>query len=272
MKKILSILLTLTLVIGCSTTVFAETSTEAGSQSQDVYGTFVAGTKTSTIFTVDIEWSAMDFTYYEANEPVWDPETHTYSNVEEYGEHWEGEGTITVTNHSNTAIKAVSKYTGLEGYKTAGLEFNNKEVYLESAEIGNEAKEEVITVTPYGTLPVLNEKTKIGTITVELSEFEVADNREELLVDIQDLNNNLQAVRNNIDYQISEGALVVDDASTVPSGTAYITNAARATLASAITATDEYNEQLQTMTVEELQSLYVLAYGVMRNSNIITKG
>ena len=60
----------------------------------------------STTMSVDVEWEEMNFTYFGGHK-VWDPETHSYTT--ESACWWDEPKAITVTNHSNSAIKAQQK-------------------------------------------------------------------------------------------------------------------------------------------------------------------
>ena len=57
----------------------------------------------STTMSVDVEWEEMNFTYFGGHK-VWNPETHSYTT--ESACWWDEPKEITVTNHSNSAIKA----------------------------------------------------------------------------------------------------------------------------------------------------------------------
>ena len=173
MKKLISLLLALAMIMSLSITAFAdETDVTAGSYNTDVTGTYVEGNDSNgTVFSVDIKWTGMNFTYYAEKGPVWNTEDHTYSAAEPA--RWEGTGTITVTNHSNTRISATPAYTKETGYETVEIEFDKDKLTLVSADIDNTAVTNTIIVTPGGSLPAISNDTnsaKIGTITVTIAE------------------------------------------------------------------------------------------------------
>jgi len=172
MKKLISLILALALVMSMSAVVFAEdqTNVSVGDYTADVTGTYVAGTTGGTIFSVDIAWAGMSFTYHAEQQPVWNVETHTYS--EAVAAYWEGEGTITVTNHSNAKISATPTYTKNTGFESANMSFSTGKLNLASAADTNAAVVGTITVTPSGSLPANTEDATIGTITVTISEYE----------------------------------------------------------------------------------------------------
>ena len=79
MRKIVSLLLTLLLFISMRTAATAATITAVpGSDSMDVMATYEPGGTSEIIYSVDISWGSMEFTYTSATEGTWDPETHTY--------------------------------------------------------------------------------------------------------------------------------------------------------------------------------------------------
>ena len=172
MKKMFSLLLALVMIMSLSVSVSAaegdQAGVEAGDYSANVTGAYVAGTTSSgTVFSVDIAWSNLSFTYHAEKAPVWDAEDHTYS--EAVAAYWEGEGTITVTNHSNTKITAVPKYNPGDAYANADMVFSTDKLLVASAEAGS-AQTGTITVTPAGYLPEMNESATIGSITVTIAQ------------------------------------------------------------------------------------------------------
>jgi len=68
MKKLTALFLAIMLVAAMSTTAFAASITTAGgSNSADVTGTYVAGSAGGTVYSVDITWGSMAFTYTGAS-------------------------------------------------------------------------------------------------------------------------------------------------------------------------------------------------------------
>lgn len=176
MKKTISVLLTLVLMFSLSVTAFAaNVDSSPASESADVNATYVAGSSGGVVFSVDIEWTAMNFTYQAAGQPVWDPESHSYSDAVPAS--WSGSGTVTITNHSNTALDVTPSYTMDSGYEATTLTFTadgeaiDGSVVVGSAADTNAAVKKVITVTPGGSLASTADG-KIGTVTVTVAESE----------------------------------------------------------------------------------------------------
>lgn len=173
MKKILSVILTLTMVISLSVSAFAASGITSGeTDSCDVKGTY-SSEATVTVYSVDIAWGGMDFTYNGAYDGTWNPETHEYEDATAAG--WSaGNGTITITNHSNTDIIATPSYTAKEGYESAGMNFSSSALQIATADNGidgaaGSAVVDTITVTPTGSLPAGTENVTIGTITITIN-------------------------------------------------------------------------------------------------------
>lgn len=171
MKKTIAIVLTLALLLSLTVTVFAATLEGSNeSASQVVTGTYTAK-ETRTVYSVDITWSSMEFTYNEAYKGEWNPSTHKYENATAAS--WSGTGTITVTNHSNTAITAVPSYKANDAYKAAGMSFDVASLNVATADNGvngaaGTAQTGIITVTPNGSLPSGTKNAEIGTITITI--------------------------------------------------------------------------------------------------------
>ncbi len=125
LKKIVTILFALVLILTMSITAFAATiENSPGSQDIDVNAKYVDGVSVPTSYSVDVTWGAMEFTYTVSGTKTWDPETHTYTASTQPA--WTASGnTITVTNHSNTDITASFAFSALTAYDTVTGSFSN---------------------------------------------------------------------------------------------------------------------------------------------------
>ena len=144
-----------------------------GSYSAEVKGTYNAGSSGAVVYSVDIAWTDMSFTYTGAGEGTWDPETHQYSGSSE-GAWTASNDSITVTNHSNAAVKATASYQPETGYESTTMTFGNNEATVATAvdTTVQNAPSATITVTPGGTLAESANGGKIGTITVSIAAAE----------------------------------------------------------------------------------------------------
>ena len=175
MKKLVSVLAVAALTCTMGTTAFAadQDGVSTGSYPADVKGTYQAGSSGAVVYSVDIAWTDMSFTYTGAGEGTWNPETHQYEGGTEAS--WtDSNDSITVTNHSNAAVKATASYQAETGYESTTMTFGNNEATVATA-VGTEvasAPSATITVTPGGTLAESANGGKIGTITVSIAAAE----------------------------------------------------------------------------------------------------
>lgn len=175
MKKITTLLAAAALTCAMGTTAFAadQDGVKNGDYTADVKGTYQAGGSGAVVYSVDIAWTDMSFTYTGAGEGTWDPETHQYSGSSE-GAWTASNDSITVTNHSNAAVKATASYQAETGYESTTMTFGNNGATVATAvdtEVAS-APKAIITVTPGGTLAESANGGKIGTITVSIAAVE----------------------------------------------------------------------------------------------------
>lgn len=175
MKQIFTLALTFLLIFSLVTvTAFAEPTinTQNGTATKDVTASYISGAGGSvTLYSVDITWDSMAFTYREGSGPTWNPEDHTYSSGGAGG--WSNSGnTITVTNHSNAQVTANLDYASETGYEGISGSFGNKSTMnLATAErtTVEEAPTDTAELSLTGTLNrTVTAPTKIGTITVTI--------------------------------------------------------------------------------------------------------
>lgn len=174
MKKITTLLAAAALTCAMGTTAFAadQTGVNTGEYSNNVKGTYQAGGSGAVVYSVDITWEDMSFTYTAAGDGTWNPNTHQYDGGS--GASWSGSKNITVTNHSNAAVKATASYQAETGYESTTMTFGNNGATVATA-VGTEvasAPSATITVTPGGTLAESANGGKIGTITVSIAAAE----------------------------------------------------------------------------------------------------
>lgn len=173
MKQIFTLALTFLLIFSLVTvTAFAEPTinTQNGTATKAVTASYSAGAGGGTVYSVDITWGSMAFTYSEGSSPTWNPADHTYSSGGTGG--WSNSGnTITVTNHSNTKVTANLTYTPERGYEGISGNFDKTEMDLATAvdtPVVN-APTDTAALTLSGTLAsTLADPTTVGTITVTI--------------------------------------------------------------------------------------------------------
>ena len=96
------------------------------SESHDVKVNYVEGEKATPIYSVDITWGSMEFTYTAASEGTWNPEAHRFDNVVSgQWSHANDANKITVTNHSNTSITAEFSFNPNSSFSGLSSNFVN---------------------------------------------------------------------------------------------------------------------------------------------------
>ena len=178
MKKKTALVLTLAMVFSLAPlSAYADTITAGGgTASHDVKATYRAdssGGAGGTVYSVDITWGDMAFTY-TAEAGIWDPAKHAYTGAE--GGAWtvdkDSGNTITVTNHSNADVTAAFSYAAAEGFTGISGSFDKESLALKTA-VGTE-----VANAPSGTAALTLDgalgsdttaNTTIGTITVTLN-------------------------------------------------------------------------------------------------------
>ena len=117
MRKLFAISIAVALAMLTGVAVFAESSekTIGGNESQsiNVIAKRTDTTENNVVYSVDMKWDDMTFTYHEKSTRVWNPTDHTYSE-KITGEWDKNTADILVTNHSNADVKVGFVY------KTAG--------------------------------------------------------------------------------------------------------------------------------------------------------
>lgn len=164
MKKILTGIFALTLVASMNFQTFAVTNDGTAGTEIGVNRTFIAADDPSVVVSADVTWDELSFTYQDGAKH-WDAEKHM--DVADEGAWETTKKNITVTNHSNTSIKASFEFAadvdGLNG------SFDKTEFDLASAE--NTTTENAPTdTTAFGISGgAITKNQKIGTITVKIT-------------------------------------------------------------------------------------------------------
>jgi len=180
MKKVLA--LTITMAILFTMTAMAKTLEGLGtSESIDVKASYVEGAESAPVYSVDITWGSMEFTYTAADKGEWLPDEHKYANENNEGK-WScetGANEITVTNHSNAPINISVDYNSNEEYQEIiqGSFENDKSTFLLNSAVGtsySSAPCDSILLNVDGTLPQNIKNVTIGHVTISIS-----DNKEE---------------------------------------------------------------------------------------------
>lgn len=171
MRKLLAILLALCLVSGLGISAFAaETVEQKGSKDIEVTAKYASTTSTPAVYSVDIAWSSMMFTYTQTNLKEWNAADHSYNTVSQ-GNWDKTTATVTVTNHSNVSVNIAMQYIPFENTGVQGA-LVNATAALQAGEEGryNSADSMTATLTISGTPSntVTTEGIKVGTIRITI--------------------------------------------------------------------------------------------------------
>lgn len=164
MKKVLTGIMTLSLVASMSVPTFAVTNDGTAGTEIEVNGSFTAAADPSIVVSADVTWDELSFTYQDGDKH-WDAEKHI--DVADEGAWETTKKNITVTNHSNTSIKASFEFAadvdGLNG------SFDKTEFDLASAE-DTTTENAPTDTTAFGISgSAITKDQKIGTITVKIT-------------------------------------------------------------------------------------------------------
>lgn len=176
MKKFISMILASALAISClCTSAFAagdkDTVTTVSSSVEKVVTITVNSQPAGTVYSVDIEWDDLNFTYNKVG-GTWDPETHTYGSTS-IG--WDKtSANIKVTNHSNAGVLITSNFKESNDLllSKGGVDgsLNNHSFALDAGEVNgyDTADNDTITVGISG-VPETDSGFELGTVVVTVS-------------------------------------------------------------------------------------------------------
>ena len=155
-----------------------------GNYNIEIVGTYAAGQIADEIISVNVAWDAMDFTYTAPSQGTWNPVTHTYDGATEGG--WSNNTpAITVTNHSNVAVKATLGFgpvvDGVVGTFTEASGTENDNVLELATAEGTESANAPTATANFGISGAAIDATQtLGTITVTIAKAVEVTTFEEL--------------------------------------------------------------------------------------------
>ncbi len=182
MKKLFALLLAVMMTATLAVPAFAATAIDGnnatsaagkdeGNYTIGVNAAYQDGVMTVNKISVNVSWDAMEFTYSTGGTKTWDEKTHTYKD--NATSVWSEGKTVTVTNHSDSAIKVEFDFKADTAYNTVTGSFDNASINLPTAVGKTTTASELTgtsTLTLSGTLnSSVTTSTKIGTITVKIA-------------------------------------------------------------------------------------------------------
>lgn len=184
-KKALSLCMAAILGLSSGTVAMAGTITsDGGTESHAVYGTYESVSEPGTVYSVEVSWGSMEFTYTDgATVKTWDPSTHTYVDTAGTGS-WsnaDGANKVTVTNRSNKALIATVAAATTGAYTGITATVDKPSLSLADASIGasttvaGTASTAVAMISLSGALTDTNaNKSTIGSVTVTIADADTA--------------------------------------------------------------------------------------------------
>lgn len=174
MKKLSIISLSILLALSLSVTAWAvaDSATWTGtspSTTIPVTGTYQAIGDGTPVYSVDITWGSMEFTY-QASGGAWNPETHTYG--EGSSGTWtceDGANQITIKNHSNAYVNCDLKYTSIDSNITGNLSTNILTFGSAVNTPVDDPPTGTATLDLTGQLPSGSNEAEIGTVTITIT-------------------------------------------------------------------------------------------------------
>ena len=173
MKKILALVLALTMIVGMSIPAFAASTTVPAPTNFAVEADYVFVGNTDTVYGVDVSWEPISFTY-TVKQGQWNPDAEGGPAYEDdISATWDkdsDETEIKVVNKSNAAIVATASWTDGDDLDVADATFTAALNLASAVNVTNKANEGTITATvTINKGAVLTEDATIGTITVTIT-------------------------------------------------------------------------------------------------------
>ena len=168
MRKFFAISLALVMVFALSVTCFAARISELpGSESTEVKVSYTDGAAAPATYAVDVAWESLTFVYVQSAQE-WDATNHVEVDAGE--SKWQdADATITVTNHSNRAVKATIAYAAGTASGTAAFELADGAESELAAAAGASVATKVATLRVSGIPAEDANETVVGTVTVTIN-------------------------------------------------------------------------------------------------------
>lgn len=172
MKKLLISVMVLVIAMSAMVCVSASELTDTlgqnASKEIDVTAKYSASVSTPEVYSVDISWDSMTFSYTQKDTKNWNADNHSYNTVTEGG--WDKTAsTVKVTNHSNASVEVSVEYTAVEDTGISGT-LSDASAVLSAGEEGNfdgaDSVTATLTISGKPTSRVSSEGVKVGSVKV----------------------------------------------------------------------------------------------------------
>ena len=143
---------------------------EVGSREIDVNARVKTETKAAAVYSLDLMWSDMTFTYTRQENLTWNAKDHSYKSRSS-GKWDKTRGTITVVNHSNVEVQVTVTYIPLEGTGITGTLRNGSRRLKAGREGDYEGADRMTATLVVGGKPnetITEEETRIGTLKITI--------------------------------------------------------------------------------------------------------
>ena len=134
-KRVKALFLMVSMIFVMGTTALAaeeNITTGLGEHAIDVKAKYDEKVTSPAVYSVDIVWGEMEFTYVVGGINQWNPNTHEYQ--ENITHEWIAKGnTVTISNHSNDDITALFSFHNKNEYDSISGSFSTEKIVLPSA-------------------------------------------------------------------------------------------------------------------------------------------
>ncbi|MBU5479842.1 hypothetical protein [Blautia sp. MSJ-19] len=176
MKKLFAISTAIAIALSVGVTAFADSGGEILGVSDNQSINVIAKcskyiVENQIVYSVDMKWDDMTFTWCEKSSRVWNPEKHTYSG-KVTGSWDKNTANIQVTNHSNAGVRVDFVYKPVGSTNLSGTLSVTEDTLTAGVENDYEHADKVtsrLTISGKPNQTVSETGTRIGTITITVS-------------------------------------------------------------------------------------------------------
>lgn len=177
MKKVISTALALAMTLSMSVGAFAadNSATLTGGESSSskditVKATLQTSPAETEVYSVDVTWTDMTFTYTQPQNKVWNPATHSYTTTDNGAGGWDkNEATVTVTNHSNKEVNVNVSYSAVDSCGVTGVIDVKTKKLASGVGLAYGSADKLVSKLTISGKPAAEGTNDIGTVTVSIA-------------------------------------------------------------------------------------------------------